>query len=230
VLIILIALAVVPASRSAFLRCCLFLVISEDKLIKADVVTFSHQSRGQTTGLNQLAQWVKHGKVNHIVLIGRPPTRTDRCQASVPFEQLGRDQLIRLGVPPNRIDTITSTGRDRATEIAALGQHLQQNTASKVIVLTDRISTRLYRQICSSTLDAEIASRISVVGLPEQMFDLQNWWHSRVGMRNVVIAILELLHAYAHGGQTVPGETWDAEQYEKDLCEWTAETMTADDG
>ena len=229
-LIIPIVLVAVPASRSAFLRCCLFLVISEDKLINADVVTFSHQSRGQTAGLNQLAQWAKQGKVNHVVLIGRPPTRTDRCQASVPFEQLGRERLIRLGVPSNRIDTITSDGRDRAAEIATLGQHLRRNAASKVIVLTDRISTRLYRQICSSTLDAEIASRVCIVGLPEQMFDLHNWWQFRAGARNIIIAILELLHAYAHGGQTVPGETWDAEQYEKDLCEWTAETMTADDG
>jgi hypothetical protein len=59
-----------------------------------------------------------------------------------------------------------------------------------------------------------VAGRIDLWALPDRRYDEQNWWHSRTGIRQLVLRSIALAYTWCQNGSTTAPETLNVEQYE----------------
>lgn len=152
-----------------------------------------------------------------ILLIRSAPDNLVKCGALPAGEITARRLLQERGVPPCAI--LTADGQARsACECARLLQHwMTGHPGGRVLALCDRFDSRRMRLILDHALDGPSSERVAVHGLPDRIYDESNWWRTRRGVKQFLIAALALLYTRIQGPEDVPSEDWDPDEYECQL-------------
>jgi hypothetical protein len=132
---------------------------------------------------NIIAAGVAHDDADDV-----PDARTDS----------GVDDLVKAGVPRDRIDLATSSEKqlDRTFHSAEAVKRLLLEKgirATSLDILTVGPHARRSRLLYEGALGGEF--KIGIIALPDRRFDPEHWWRSSEGVRAVVDETVAYLYA-----------------------------------
>lgn len=168
---------------------------------------------------DEAARLCRENGVRRIVLIRFSPEPEVRSGAILPRHTRGRRALASAGVPTETIEVIPGNARNTWEAVRQLQPWLKHRPETRLLVLVDRLRSRHQRTVFDSVLEPSVAARVSVYGLKEPRCNEANWWKSRRGVRSVMVAGLELMHAWCFGESRPNPSDWDPDDYERTLRE-----------
>ncbi len=160
----------------------------------------------------------EHG-VRRIVLIRFSSNPVVRSGAMLPLHTRGRRALASVDVPAEAIEVIPGDARNTWEAARQLQPWLKDRPTVRLLVLVHRLRSRHQRYVFDSILEPSVAARVSVYGLKEPRCNEANWWKSRHGVKRMMFAGLELMHAWCFGESRPSPSDWDPDDYERTLRE-----------
>jgi hypothetical protein len=150
--------------------------------------------------LQAAAELIESGQVERIWLIdGRSDYLVSSRILPASVEVL-RDRLSESGVPDNRIDILSDPEVDDLPDaVRLLRTRLAADSDSSLLVICGALSGRHVRFVLDDILEPQVASRIAILGLPYDRFDMQQWWRSRSGLKQVFSELCSLGFTLAVG-------------------------------
>jgi hypothetical protein len=150
--------------------------------------------------LQTAVELIDSGQVERIWLIdGRPDYLVSSRILPASVEVL-RDRLSESGVPESRIDILSDPEVDDLPgAVRLLRTRLTAEPDSRLLVICGALSGRHVRFVLDDVLEPEVASRVAILGLPYDRFDLQQWWRSRSGLKQVFSELCSLGFTLAVG-------------------------------
>lgn len=120
--------------------------------------------------------WLLEGRPDFLVTAGILPSDVE----------VMADRLIESGVAEDRIVTLSDPEVDDLPDaVRLLGRTLAGKPDVRLVVSCGALSGRHVRFVLDDVLDSGISSRVAVLGLPYDRFNLQQWWRSRSGLKQV---------------------------------------------
>jgi len=168
---------------------------------------------------DETARLCRENGVRRVVLIRFSPDPIVQSGATLPLHIQGRRALVAVDVPTETIEVIPGDARNTWEAVRQLRPWLKDRPAVRLLVLVHRLRSRHQRYVFDSILDPSVAARVSVHGLKKPGCNEANWWKSRHGMRAVMFAGLELMHAWCFGESRPSPSDWDPDDYERTLRE-----------
>ncbi len=166
------------------------------------------------------AGWVRGDPKRRIWLVQGRPDRLVELGILPSGEAVARRELAARAVPEERIERITGSDRDGWDTRYLLVDWLAEHPDIRVAVLCDRFASRDARLRSDTVAPAEVARRIDIWALPDRRYDEHNWWHSRTGIRELVLKSIALAYTWCQGGPTEEPTGLTVEQYEERI--WRA--------
>lgn len=116
------------------------------------------------------------------VLIPTVKRSAENLEGTVPTEQeLIRQVLLARGVPAEVLITLPGECSSTQEEARVLKQFLQQHPEARVAIVTHQFHTRRARLQFRREL-GERMNQVSLIGVPSDTFDAENWWQREEGV------------------------------------------------
>lgn len=119
--------------------------------------------------------WLVEGRPNYLVATGVLPSGT----------AIARRELEAAGVPAERMDLIGDDVTDFCDTARVLESTLSKQVTGDVLLICNGLDGRHVRFVVEDVLSPELAKRVHILGLPYDDFDMQAWWKSRTGLKQV---------------------------------------------
>lgn len=179
--------------------------------------TSDHKSDGPGSW-EAAAELYAANKVRRIVLFDNREDRLVETGVVPSFETLIRDRLGPRGTPAEAFATTRSDGFDDWARARAIRAWIVEHPKATLLVLCGRFHSAHLRHAIDTLLDPDAASRVGVLGMPNQGCDETNWWTSRAGVKAFGFAWLRRIHGWLLAGGCEPPTAVGADQYERDVC------------
>jgi hypothetical protein len=169
--------------------------------------------------LQAAAELVASGQVERIWLIdGRPDYLVVSGILPAGVEVL-TDRLTEAGVAFEQIDVLRDPEVDDLPDaVRLLRTHLAAEPEVRLLVICGALSGRHVRFVLNDVLEPQVASRTAILGLPYDRFDVDQWWKSRSGLKQVFSELCSLGFTLAVGTQPQAAPPLvEAEAIEKEL-------------
>jgi hypothetical protein len=131
------------------------------------------------------------------------------------FEELSRRELHKRGVPLSAITVLDSAGCDDWSTAQALQTWLIAHPDASCMILCGQFRSGVLRHALNKVMKPEIASRLRIRGLPDQLFDETNWWMSRNGIRAFGVAWCRRIHGWFASSRYSPPPFRTSDDYER---------------
>lgn len=131
------------------------------------------------------------------------------------WQDLAVRQLTSRGVPSSQIVIIPRTKRQ--SSIRQTADWLESHESDQVLVLCDRLGSRLTRQSINNECSPAVASRLLVHGLVDRRFSEANWWRSIPGIKSFFHSSFDVAYYWLSGEEDWDQPQWDPDEYEKSL-------------
>lgn len=107
-------------------------------------------------------------------------------------DQITREALVRLGVPPGAIATLRRRTTSTATEARTIARHACAHGLRSLVVVTSRTHTRRARLILRRALGSEVA--LTIRGSRYDPFPASRWWRRRHAAKQLLGEYEKLAH------------------------------------
>jgi hypothetical protein len=186
------AIAVTPVRRAA-LRTAGWAIVTEDSLQRADAIVISVDANG--AGVLEAADLVRRGISTRVSVFQDAPDVTDRefVRRGVPYYDaaaLSVEQLRALGVAAVEIIPRSVLGTTDEGEV--LPRWCAANHIRTVIFVATTDHSRRSHRVLNRALRGS-ASRVIVRYSRYSLFDPDNWWRTRGGVRIELVELQKLL-------------------------------------
>jgi len=162
---------------------------------------------------------VRSGQASRILLVRG---RKRRCVelGLVPSDlEFARRQMVHYGASAELLVPIGPLVHDRWEMADYLNKWLQDHPKARVVVLEERFESRRLRRILDRTLDPACAARVRVRGVANRIYDENDWWRKRAGLKHFVRYWLRLAFDWWRGRpDSYPGDGFDPDRYEQELA------------
>jgi hypothetical protein len=138
------------------------------------------------------AAFYRQDPSRHILLIGLRGGRLVELGILSPFAILGRRELAARGVPQSAVEVVSATAADQWDQAQLLTQWLRAHPAATAAVYCNPLGSRQVRCILDRVAAPADAARVRVVLPADPDYDAASWWESRAGVRNFMLAWLEM--------------------------------------
>jgi len=157
--------------------------------------------------INQI--WTVESPANYLV---REGILADRMSAEV-------DELVAVGVAPERIEPIGDLPARELSDVArSIQRRLRKSPELQVLVVCASLQGRHVRYVLDAVLTPEQAGQVSILGLPYDEFDAENWWQSRAGLKQIFTQACEMGFTLVTGtAPSTAGDEIDPNAIEADL-------------
>lgn len=160
-----------------------------------------------------------------IVLLRPVERRTETLGAIPDAVTIGRRELQRRGVRGEAIEVLPGTARDPWAGAHRLADWLAAGKRGRVLVLCSEFDSRRQRIILDVVLSPEQAQQVAVCGLPDRRFTRADWWRSRYGTKQLVVAYVYLLYTIGCGDREAFPDLAAPEAYQARVrAKWNSET------
>jgi uncharacterized SAM-binding protein YcdF (DUF218 family) len=153
--------------------------VVSDALTNADAIAVL--GGGVNTRPFAAADLYKTGYAKLILITIARPSRVEDLGIVPSNAELARSVLIKLGVPPQIIIDVGHNVSNTYEEAGALREWAQANGAKKIIVITEKFSSRRVQWI----FDREFATgqaKVMIYTVPESDYDFDRWWQDERGI------------------------------------------------
>lgn len=151
-----------------------------------------------------------------ILLIDTQPARLAEFGVLPPFAAAARARLEARGVPVAAIEVLPGARRGLAAELPVLARFLDAHPDAHVQLLAGRFDSAADRRTIDKGLAPAQAARVRVCAIPHPAYDETNWWRSRNGVREFVLAWIKRLYGGEGDDQQATVE-WNPDAYERSL-------------
>ncbi len=160
------------------------------------------------------------GFCEEILIQERLQHRTDLLGITVPDHIALRNRLVDLDIPSDQITLIGNDGdHGEWRKYRRLGHWLRENPHASVVVLCDQLNTRREHFLAKRLLSSDEHRRVVINGLPHTTFDVNYWWKSRDGWKQVFNSSVSLTFTLLWKEEQVNLVSWDVGDYERQLIE-----------
>lgn len=120
--------------------------------------------------------WLIEGRPDYVVSAGILPADA----------VLLRERLSELGVPASQIEVLSDPDVDDLPDaVRLLGARLGEAPESRLLIICGAMSGRHVQYVLDDVLEPPIAARVDILGMPYDRFEMQQWWRSRSGLKQV---------------------------------------------
>jgi hypothetical protein len=158
----------------------------------------------------------RRAPATRVLLIERPPDRTQRLGVRASWAEELHSALRSRGVPESAVDVLPGGPRSDWDVARALRTWLAGHPGAAVAAVCDRFGSRRLRTVLDQVLGPD-APRVRVVALPDRRYDESNWWRSKDGVVGFWGGVTGLAYAALVGEGDSPDPDWDADAYERAL-------------
>ncbi len=165
-------------------------------------------------GLAAAARFYRADTRRRILLIECRPGRLAELGILLPFAALGRQELIRRGVPDTAIETMPGQAADAWDAARELAAWLHARPGVLVAYASLPLSGGHLRWILDRTMAPGDAARIRIFAPEDPARASGNWWTSRSGVKAFMFAWIERAYAWCQGEQPPPPPQQSAAAYQ----------------
>mgnify|MGYP000864395168 FL=1 len=162
--------------------------------------------------------------MRRIVLLEPEASRLVRLGILPSGEAIARRELAARRVPQDPIVVIGRGSRGVWQGARQIAHWLQQQRTTCVAVLVDRFESARQRQIFEAVLGHEDAQRVRIVALPHRDYNETDWWQSRVGAREFMLAWLRRGYTAWMGESAEPPPSFEPDDYDRLVARARTET------
>ncbi len=211
---LLCALLLVVMTHPWWLRAIGEFLVAEKPVPTADVAIVL----GGDHRLQRATELLTTGMVSQVWLVEREPSYAEEAGILPTSHALELRELISLGAQESQIRVLNGRAKEYDDAAHIVADELRQSPDTTVIILCHRPHGRNVRLVFSELLGKSLASHFTVLGLPDDEFDEQNWWRSRSGWKETFTAISDLAFTLVIGVEQPQGRAeWDPDAYERQL-------------
>jgi uncharacterized SAM-binding protein YcdF (DUF218 family) len=177
--------------RDALLERAADLWIVSDPLVRADAIVVlggDYQIRPRIA-----AQLYYRGLANKILVSETPKSEQVRSGLRPSYTQLTYSALIRLGVPPDAIETFGKDSKNTRDEAAALRQWADHHAGSGFIIPTEIFTSRRVGWIFRREFFSKGGS-IQVFSSDRPDYSRDDWWRAKQGRTDFGTEILKYIY------------------------------------
>ena len=199
-LLVLLALAAIALLHPLILRMLAWPVQSFDAPDTAGYFCLHGRELGIDgfKALDRAAAW--HRETGRTILLLMPQASQLVEVGAVPsFDQTCRRQLVKRGVPDEKVEAIRANARNTWDEARALGDWLKQHPEATVSLACSPFSGGRLRYVFNRVLERQSNSRVRLAVLPDPTSDAAAWWRSRNGVKDFMYAWLNLAYTWSAG-------------------------------
>ena len=205
----LVCLAVLHAP---ILRAAAWALVVAEPVRPADYVLVGNADRGCERAVAML----RDGSARRILLVQDEPLRIMRLGILPTHAGKKRINLNRYGVPDDMIETIDAPVQADWRDEVVLARWLEGQPQVTVVALCDSLWSRRLRYILDRLLDEPARGNVVVHALPNRELDLDAWWKTRLGWKDLFSAWFNYGYARCFGPDE-PGEIADPVEYQASL-------------
>lgn len=206
---VLFSVALLVCFHQSLLTCALQRHVVEQSASHVDrVVVYGGEGR-----FDLAAEGIRAGTIDGILLLEDKATRPVRLGILPSTIAAARQSLTSRGIADESITDIRGTQRNQREAVLQLGDWLNGNPGVRVQFLCRRLESAAWRAEFDADLDASVANRIYVRGLPDRSYDEACWWRSRSGIRAVAVAYVGSLYSVLGDGEEVRRTAWDPDAF-----------------
>jgi hypothetical protein len=152
-----------------------------------------------------------------VLLVGFRPGRLVEIGVLPSFEESGRREFARRGVPPEAISVAPGDGGSYRATAGTLAAWLRNHPDASVLLFCSQFRSAHLRRALDAVLGPAQSGQVRLRPLPDRRFNETNWWMCRPGFREFGIAWLMRLQGWLGGGQAVQPPQESADDYERDF-------------
>jgi uncharacterized SAM-binding protein YcdF (DUF218 family) len=153
--------------------------IVSDPISRADAIVVL--GGGLETRPFVAAEMWRRGLADKILISQAPEERVISIGAMPSHTELNREVLLKLGVPPDAIETFGTANRNTREEAVALRQWAERNVASAFIIPTEIFPARRVRWIFRREFFGT-AVKIEVPSIEPPDYTRRDWWKTEHGL------------------------------------------------
>jgi hypothetical protein len=168
------------------------------------------QRAAELVAAGQVEQiWLIDGRHDYLVTAGILPASAEVL----------RNRLLELGVADAQIEVLRDPEVDDLPDaVRLLRTHLGPEPDFRLLVICSALSGRHVRFVLDEVLDPQVAARVAILGLPDDRFNVDQWWKSRSGLKEVFREVCSLGFTLAVGTKPLaPPPRVDAGAIERQL-------------
>ena len=194
--IVVLGLAAVTPLRHAFLRGVGQMLMFSDVVEPVDLLAMDVESGA--AGALTLSDLFRERASGTLGLLRQTPTRVDGelARRGVVLPDFALDTLVQLGVPPSAIIQIPAGDGGTTESTAALAAWARDHAGKRVLVVVGPSHGRRYRRALRRAWPNGRPPP-TVVTTPYGLFRPEDWWQSRVTLREGLVELEKLALDYA---------------------------------
>lgn len=186
------------------------LIVSQSVDPQGDVLVYSGDRCFQTA-----ADFYAAHPDRHALTLARVPSRLVRLGLVQSSEEQFGEELEKRGVPEEAREVI-GTATPEQSPYDNLERWLAEHPQATVNVLCHQFDSRRIHGLTTGAA-GENAPRLRIVALRDRRFGPEDWWRSRVGLREFVLGSLGLVESWFRRDEQPFVSTWDPDAYEASL-------------
>ena len=159
----------------------------------------SEQSADGFKAIERAAAWYAESSGRKILLVLPRSRRIVEIGAAPSFEETTRRQLAARGVAEDAVLSIHAEARDFWDEAHAMSDWLAADPKGTVAWACSPFTSGRMRHVLNKVLDADAASRVSLVIFADPACPPRNWWRSRNGIKEFMFAWLSMIYVWTEG-------------------------------
>jgi hypothetical protein len=167
---------------------------------------------GSKAFYDEAAALYQNGIARQILVIKKPPTRSEQLGASVSGE-LTAKRLATCGVLDRALVEVPCKDRRTWTFATALRQWLLEHPTDRLVLICNRFESRRARWILDQVLAKEDRNRVRVRALADPLFDESDWWKRKEGQVDLFNSYIALVYSYLNGDSGPSGPDWTPREY-----------------
>ncbi|MBI3402101.1 MAG: hypothetical protein HY048_11830 [Acidobacteria bacterium] len=191
--LIVVVVAVVPATRRAVLQRVGGVLIVSDPAAPADVGVMTESGEGDEIGVSDLYQ---RRAFTRVLVLAPSPNAVDLelKKRGVHVEDRILSTLRQLGVPPSAVTTLDAGEGGTNDSARALADWVREHP-SRVVVVISPTHARRYRRTLLRVWPAGVAPP-RITWSPHALFRSADWWQSRRTLREGLFELEKLAWDY----------------------------------
>lgn len=166
---------------------------------------------------DEAAAEIQGGTAAGVLLLEEEPIRPVRLGILPSSITSARQALTARGISDAVITDVLGPQHTRREAARQLGDWLRERPDLHVQFLCRQLESAGWRDVLDSELEASVAQRIFVQGLPDRSYEESRWWRSRSGVRAVCLEYIGRLYEILGEGERVRREPWNPDAFAEAL-------------
>lgn len=150
-------------------------------------------------GFDKVTAWWRESPRRRILLLGVKWTRIGEALDIPSFDEAGRRELIKQGVPGTAVESISGQASDTWGRAHRLKTWLDDHPDAHVVLPCPRFQSGQTRFILDTVLGPDERSRVRIIAPRCPTCDETTWWRSRSSVKEFMYGWIGLIYARIEG-------------------------------